>query len=138
MLLLVAFLLIGSVRALREECPIVCYHIRLYANGQSTDLDNYCPGPGDMSSESESQVTETCDENVRCRFTVMLAELTLRSEDGEYVETTEVQYTDRGCGETGDRCKMMKQNLDKVVENKYKDMKGLKYSLTLKSCEDYS
>ena len=68
----------------------------------------------------------------------MIGELTLRSEDGEYVVTSEVQYTDTGCGETEDRCKMMKKNLDKVVENKYSAMEGLKYSLSLKSCEDYS
>ena len=62
MFLFVAFLLIGSVRALREECPIVCYHIRLYTEGHSTDLDNYCPGPGDMSSEGRMK-EDRCTSN---------------------------------------------------------------------------
>ena len=55
-------------------------------------------------------------------------------DDGEnYVFT--LQYIDVGCGETEERCDVMKKNLEKIIED---DSEGKEYSLTWKSCENYS
>ena len=128
MLLLAAFLLIGSVRAFKEKCPETCYEIKVYSDGQDLgELASDCA----RFQEFGFQLTTTCDWYVRCRQTVLKGDVIYDGlEDG-----FQLQYIDRGCGETEERCRVMKENLKKILE---KDFEGLEYSFTLKSCENYS
>ena len=63
----------------------------------------------------------------------MESELEFEDDGQKYVFT--LQYIDVGCGETKERCDVMKKNLEKILED---NSEGMEYTSTWKSCENYS